>query len=199
MSNPAGEYDRTKAEGSLEVLKAVAERDLDAVIVCPTGIIGPFDFRGSEMGELIRGWMAQKLSWMVEGFFNFVDVRDVARGHILACRSGRRGATYILGGERVSLEWMWQVVRQVAGIPARAVKVPFPLAQVGAWFAPLYYGLSHSTPRFTSYALETVRSNSMISHARAAAELGYQPRSLADTLGDTVRWWWERGRGIQPG
>jgi dihydroflavonol-4-reductase len=192
VSNPAGDYDRTKACASLEVLKAVAETRLDAVIVCPTGVIGPYDYRRSEMGELIRDWMGKKLSVMIEGFFDFVDVRDVARGHIQACENGRRGAAYILGGERVSLEWMWRMVRQVAAIPARMVKIPLPLARFGAWFTPLYYRMAQSTPRFTSYALETVRSNSHISHARAARELGYLPRSLASTLDDTVCWWRER-------
>jgi dihydroflavonol-4-reductase len=189
VSNPAGEYDRTKAIGSLEVLKAVAERGLDAVILCPTGIIGPYDYRRSEMGELIHDWMAHRVSVLVDGSFNFVDVRDVADGHILACQNGRRGAAYILGGERVSLEWMWRVVHQVTGLSTRSLKIPFPLAIMAAWFSPFYYRLARTTPRFTSYALETVQSNSMISHARAEHELGYRPRSLVETLGDTVRWW----------
>ncbi len=137
VSNPAGEYDRSKAAASLEVTKAVAEYGLDAVIVCPTGVVGPFDFRQSEMGELIRGWMANKVSVTVDGFFDFVDVRDVARGHILACENGRRGATYILGGERVSLEWMWRIVSQVTGLRASSIKIPMPLAIVGSWFAPI--------------------------------------------------------------
>jgi dihydroflavonol-4-reductase len=192
ISNPSGAYDRTKAAGSLEVVKAVAEGGLDAVILCPTGVIGPYDYRRSEMGELIRSWMGTRLSVLVEGFFNFVDVRDVARGHILACQHGHRGATYILGGERVSLEWMWQVVRRAAHIPGRSIKVPMPLATVASWFAPLYYRLAQSTPRFTTYALETVRSNSQISHARATRELGYQPRVLSETLAETVQWWRER-------
>jgi len=198
ISNPSGEYDRTKAIASLEVLKAVAEYGLDAVIICPTGIVGPYDYCRSEMGELIRDWMVNKLSWLVEGAFNFVDVRDVARGHVQACELGRRGATYILGGERVSLEWMWQMVRQVTGLNARSIKIPLPLAMAGSWFAPLYYRLAKSTPRFTTYALETVHSNSHISHARAQRELGYQPRSLAVSLNDTVGWWLERLHGLQP-
>ena len=194
VSNPAGEYDRSKAEASLEVTKAVAEHGLDAVIVCPTGIVGPYDFRRSETGELIRGWMADKVSLMVNGFFDFVDVRDVARGHILACENGHRGATYILGGERVSLEWMWRNVRQATGLRASSIKIPMPLAMIGSWFSPLYYRMTRTTPRFTRYALETVQSNSNISIARARRELGYQPRSLATSLSDTVHWWLERSR-----
>ena len=113
-------------------------------------------------------------------------------------KNGRRGATYILGGERVSLEWMWRVVRQVTGLRASSIKIPMPLAIIGTWFTPLYYRLARTTPRFTRYALETVQSNSNISIARAQRELGYQPRSLATSLGDTVRWWLEVGRVLAP-
>jgi nucleoside-diphosphate-sugar epimerase len=51
--NPYGDYDRSKAQATLEVRKA-AESGLDAVIACPTGVIGPYDFRGSMMGDVIR-------------------------------------------------------------------------------------------------------------------------------------------------
>ena len=69
---------------------------------------------------------------------------------------------------------------------------------IGSWFSPLYYRLTRTTPRFTRYALETVQSNSNISIERAQRELGYQPRSLATTLSDTVRWWLDRGRVLAP-
>ena len=150
------------------------------------------------MGELIRGWMANKVSVTVDGFFDFVDVRDVARGHILACENGRRGATYILGGERVSLEWMWRIVSQVTGLRASSIKIPMPLAIIGSWFAPLYYRLARSTPRFTRYALETVQSNSHISIARARRELGTNPARWPPPWATRCAGGWSAG-GAGPG
>jgi dihydroflavonol-4-reductase len=88
ITNPAGPYDRTKALASLVVQVSQAS-GLDSVIVCPTGVIGPFDYRRSEMGEMILEWMGQKLNILVKGAFDFVDVRDVAHGHILAAKHGR--------------------------------------------------------------------------------------------------------------
>ena len=93
---------------------------------------------------------------------------------------------------------MWRIVRQVTGLRARSITIPMPLAIIGSWFAPYYYHLARTTPRFTRYALETVKSNSNISIARARRELGYQPRSLATSLGDTVRWWLDIGRTLSP-
>ena len=76
--NHYGEYDRSKAEATLEVQKA-AHAGLEAVIACPTGVIGPYDFRGSMMGSVIRGAAEQKPTLYVDGAYDFVDVRDVAR------------------------------------------------------------------------------------------------------------------------
>ncbi len=186
--NPAGEYDRTKAEASLKVLEAV-EDGLDAVLVCPTGVIGPYDYRGSEMGNLILGWMKQKVQIIIDGMFDFVDVRDIARGQILAGEKGRPGETYILSGERISLESMLHLVQRATGFHAPHIKIPIDLAKFAACFTPLYYRLTRTTPRFTSYSIETVQSNSNISHVKAQRELGYLPRLLSITIPDTVSWW----------
>jgi dihydroflavonol-4-reductase len=110
--NPAGPYDRTKAEASL-LVKQASEDGLDTRIICPTGVVGPYDYRRSEMGELILAWMKKKPHFMVEGAFDFVDVRDVARGQILARDNGKPGETYILGGERIELPWLHSIVQKV--------------------------------------------------------------------------------------
>ncbi len=190
QDNPAGAYDSTKAAASLAVMEA-ARDGLNAVVVCPTGVVGPYDYRRSEFGDLVLNWMKRGAGVMVDGYYDFVDVRDVARGHIQAAEKGSSGQAYILGGERVSLEWMFAVVRTVVGLPIRVIKIPLDLARFVASFMPFYYKTMRAKPKFTPYSIETVRSNSHISHAKAASELDYQSRSLRDLLGDTVRWWQE--------
>ena len=186
--NPAGEYDRTKAEASLAVV-AETERGLDAVIVCPTGIIGPYDFRGiSPMGRQIRAWAQPGRHVIPEGHFDFVDVRDVARGMILAARRGGKGRIYILAGERISVEEIFTLVTQCAGTKGRAVRVPGFVAHGVAFFATLHSLLWGKKVQLTRYALETLESNSLISCSRARDELGYLPRSMQQTILDTVAW-----------
>lgn len=102
VSNPAGEYDRTKAEASVALLEEV-KAGLDAVMVCPTGVVGPYDFRRSELGHLVRSWMRRRVHVFVDGWFDWVDGRDVAQGLVLAAEKGRTGEAYILGGNRVHL------------------------------------------------------------------------------------------------
>jgi dihydroflavonol-4-reductase len=192
-NNPYGEYDRSKATASLEVQHA-AQADLDAVIVCPTGVIGPYDFRGSEMGEVIRGAAFAKPMFYVEGAYDFVDVRDVVDGLIAANANGRRGEAYILGGNKISVRYVIETVREVTGKAFSNIKIPFSLAEFAAKFTPWYYQRTKIKPRFTPYSLEVLQSNSEISHKKAEHELGFQPRPTFETIADTVRWFFENRR-----
>jgi dihydroflavonol-4-reductase len=189
--NPAGEYDRTKAEATLAVLSEV-EKGLDAVLVCPTGVIGPFDFRESEMGHLIRSWMKNRPHVFVDGWFDWVDARDLCRGMILAAEKGRKGEAYILAGERVHLAELLKLVQDSSGVRTPAVRIPTFAALCAAPFTALYSRLTRTRPTFTSYSLETIRSNSLISHEKAVRELGYATRPIAETVRDTVSWWRQR-------
>ena len=196
QENPYGEYDRSKAAASLAVQEA-ASADLDAVIVCPTGVIGPHDYRGSEMGEVIRSASEARTMFYVEGAYDFVDVRDVVDGMIAAQAHGRRGESYILGGQKLSVRYLLETVREVTGKAFASIKIPFSLAEFAARFTPWYYLKTKAKPRFTPYSLEVLQSNSDISHAKAARELGYHARPAIETVADTVRWFIENHRLFQ--
>jgi len=189
--NPYGEYDRAKAEATLEVQKA-AHAGLEAVIACPTGVIGPYDFRGSLMGSVIRTAAEKKPTLYVDGAYDFVDVRDVAEGLIAAAKNGKRGESYILSGHKITVRYLLETVREITGRHFFQMKIPFDLAKFAALFTPMYYSLAKVNPRFTPYSLEVLRSNANISHAKATRELGYQPRSLYESIKDTVKWLLEK-------
>lgn len=191
MNNPYGAYDRSKAEATLDVLNA-AQTGLDAVVTCPTGVIGPYDFRGSMMGAVIHDAATAKPTLYVDGAYDFVDVRDVAEGLISAAENGKRGESYILSGQRISVRYLLETVREITGRNFFQMKIPFDLAKFAAMFTPVYYQLAHETPRFTPYSLEVLQSNSNISHAKATQELGYSPRSLYESIRDAVKWFLER-------
>ena len=185
--NPYGAYDRSKAQATLDVQQA-AHSGLEAVIVCPTGVIGPYDFRGSMMGHVIRTAAEQKPTLYVDGAYDFVDVRDVADGLIAAAERGKRGESYILSGQRISVRYLLETVREITGQGFMLLKIPFEMAKWAAQFTPFYYRWTKSSPRFTPYSLEVLRSNSNISHSKATRELGYQPRTLYESIADTVKW-----------
>ena len=185
--NAAGSYDQSKAEASI-IVREAASNGLNAVLVCPTGVMGPYDFKGSEMGHVIRNAMQSSISFCLNGAYDFVDVRDVADGLILAWQKGRKGETYILSGEQISVEDLIRQVRDHSIRKTKVIKVPIPLVKLAVRFTPYYYRITGRTPRITPYSLETLQSNSVISSRKAAEELGFQPRSLVESIQDSVTW-----------
>lgn len=195
LHNASGAYDKTKAGGTMEVLKAV-QQGLDAVIACPTGIIGPFDYRQSEMGQTILGFAKRGLHFVVDGAYDFIDVRDVATGLISACEKGRTGEIYILSGTRILVREIMQIVHELLGNRGPTIVLPFSLAAFTARLMEPFYRRTKRVPKFTRYSLQTIRDNSVFSQEKARSELGHKPRSLRDSIADTLSWWRGRKGGL---
>ncbi len=185
-------YDRSKAEATLLVQEKVKE-GLPAVIVCPTGVIGPFDFKGSELGELMNGWMLKKVNYMINGSYDFVDVRDVVQGMIQAREKGKTGQIYILSGELIRVSDLWSIVKELLSVKSRLVNIPIKLARFFAFFAEQYYKITRTKPKFTQYSIETLQSNAVISNEKARNSLGYTPRRIRESIRDTLNWWKQFG------
>ncbi len=180
-------YARSKARATLGVIEGV-KKGLDAVIVCPTGIIGPYDYKISEMGQLVRDFMGRNIKACVGGAYDFVDVRDAVKGHILAAEKGRTGESYILSGEQIAIPDLFRLLEKVTGIKAPRSILPRWLARTAGILATPYYILKKTRPLFTAYSIDVLFSNSLISSAKARSELGYSARSLKESLCDTVAW-----------
>jgi dihydroflavonol-4-reductase len=193
-------YGRTKALGTLEVL-AAARDGLDAVIACPTGIIGPHDYRPSEMGQMIIDYARGRLRAIVRGAYDFVDVRDVAAGLVAMAEHAAAGESYILSGEHVTvaqlverLAWLMAEVDPPGRPQRRCIELPAWAADVAAGLSPAYCRLTGARPRLTRDSLETLRANSRISHAKATLRWGYDPRPLSLSLCDAVAWFRATGK-----
>ena len=180
-------YARSKARATLGVIEGV-KKGLNAVIVCPTGIIGPYDYKISEMGQLVRDFMGRNIKACVGGAYDFVDVRDAVRGHILAGEKGRTGEVYILSGEQIAIPDLFRLLEKVTGIEAPRSILPRWLAHTAGILATPYYLLKKTRPLFTAYSIDVLFSNSLISSAKARRELGYSARSVKESLSDTVAW-----------
>jgi len=189
------EYGKSKAKGTLEVLE-VAGKGLDAVIVLPTGMIGPYDFKPSETGRMILAFARRNLRVRISGGYDFVDVRDVAEGHILASKKGRTGEKYILSGEWISVDDIIKEVSLATGVPVPRLRIPAELTSLFGFLITLYTRVSHSLPVVNKDALEILNSNALVSSEKAKRELGYRSRPIRETIHDTVRWF--RKVGLLP-
>jgi dihydroflavonol-4-reductase len=185
-------YARSKAAGEKQVRQGLA-RGLDAVILYPSAIIGPHDYR---LGFPNAGLLAicnGKLPALVAGGFDWVDVRDVVAGALRAAACAPVGGRYLLSGHWASLRNLAELAQGINGVHVPRVIVPMWLARIGAPFATTLSRLTGRRALYTTAALRPLRANPCISHARATRDLDYQPRPLKETIADTLQWFEKNG------
>jgi dihydroflavonol-4-reductase len=180
-------YDRSKAAGERAVREVVA-RGLDAVVVHPTGVIGPFDFAPSRMGRTLLGLRDRSLPSLVAGGFDFVDVRDVVQALLAAADRGRPGESFLAPGRWVAVDALGRAAAAITNVPPPKLVVPIGLARVGVPFASAWGWLTKQEPLYTGESLSTLAHTARISGAKAERELGYVARPLEETLRDAYAW-----------
>ncbi len=182
-----GIYGKTKAIATLKILEYV-KRGLHCKIVCPSGIIGPFDYRPSRMGRLILDFMKKKIWYTLDGGYNFVDVRDVAQGCILASENGKDGEIYLLSGEYLSFKKLFGFLSEELKIKKPLIFLPSGFLKFLAYIYEKSSRKSGKEPLITYESLQIIFSNSNISTKKAEIELGYIHRPIEQTLMDTIEW-----------
>jgi dihydroflavonol-4-reductase len=182
-----GDYAKSKALATKMVLDA-AQNGLDTVILHPTGVIGPYEYQLSNMGQLMVDFMKRRLFAYIDGTYDFVDVRDVVQGIISASEKGRPGENYILSGEQITVKRLLEHLENATGLKAPRIKIPIWFAKATAPLSELYYMVLQQQPLYTSYSIETLYSNSLASHNKAENELGYKTRPIQEAIFDTVSW-----------
>jgi dihydroflavonol-4-reductase len=185
-------YERSKAQGDREVQAGIAQ-GLDAVILYPTAILGPYDFKPSHQGQALILLARGKIPALVVGGFDWVDVRDVAAGALRAEQAAAPGSRYILSGHWHTVRQVAELAASVTGRSAPHITVPLGVADAFAPLMPLLGHLSGRQPIYTRVTLRALRSNRQMSHALASRELGYTARPLAETVRDTLYWFQENG------
>ncbi len=188
-----GDYARSKARATLLLLDEVRKGGLDAVICCPTGVIGPWDYGISNIGQLILDFASGHLKSYVSGAYDFVDVRDVARGLILAADKGQPGRHYIFSGTQVQVPELMEELARDIGYPAPTYRIPTVIARTAGILASAYYRLLRRKPVFTAYSIDVLQSNSLVSSARAREELGFTSRPWQESMRDHVEWFCTEG------
>jgi dihydroflavonol-4-reductase len=197
-----GDYGKAKAAASRIVLDAVGE-GLDAVVVNPVYVVGPFDYRLSEIGEVIVMFSRFPVPAGMDGRYDFIDVRDVAVGHVLAAERGRTGESYLLSGERMTVREMMRILAGLAGRTPPRVFIPLGIAAGLARIAPLFERVTGRRALLTPYAVHTLAVDFEISDRKAREDLGHASRPVEQALRDAWAWMMEnpdspRNRPIPP-
>jgi len=192
-------YDRATAAGEREVRLGI-EQGLDAVILNPTSVIGPGDYQISHMGSALLAMARGKLPALIEGGFDWVDVRDVTGAALMAAESAPPAAKYLVSGHYATVCELAAITGKLRGVRQPRLVCPAWLARGGAPVVTTYNRLAGQRPIFTGVTIRALtHCNLKISHARADRELHYNPRPLAETLKDTFTWFEKQGWLEKPG
>ncbi len=183
-------YVRTKALAEREIRGGI-ERGLDATIVNPSNIIGPYDRTGWAL--VIRQIARNRLQGVAPGRGSFCDGREVARAHVRAVELGGKGENYLLGGTDATYLEMARIAAELCGKkPPRKASPELLLRTVGR-LGVLVARFTGKPPLITPEMAALASCSMTCRSDRAERILGYRPTSLRTMLEASHRWLSEKG------
>lgn len=187
LEQMAGHYKRSKYLAEQEVHK-LAKEGLPVVIVNPSAPVGEGDVKPTPTGQVIVDFMKGRMPAYIETGMNIIDVDDVATGHVLAMEKGRQGERYILGGTNLLLREVFEILSELTGLKAPALKLPrgavLPLAHLNHWFA----NLTGRPPRIPLEGVKMAKYKMHYDCGKAIRELGLPQHPPEAALEKAVRW-----------
>jgi dihydroflavonol-4-reductase len=197
LEEMVGPYKRSKFMAEQVALEA-GRGGADVVVVNPTTPVGAGDIKPTPTGRIIVDFLNRKFPAYVDTGLNLVDVREVARGHLLAMERAVPGERYILGGEDLTLKQILDKLSTLTGLPSPTIKVPHAVAMGFAAFDQFFTGtLRGKEPRATIDAVRMGRKKMFASSAKAERELGYRVVPVEEALRRAVAWFQSHGYAPQ--
>lgn len=187
-----GAYKQSKFKAEEAALRKAAT-GYPVVIVNPTAPVGDHDVKPTDTGKIILDFLKKNMPAYIETGLNFVDVRDVARGHLLAAEKGRSGQRYILGAQNLTLEQVFTQLENLTGIAGPKTKLPYGVAYAAGLISTGWSSISGKEPRAPIDAVRMAKKKMWVSHAKAARELGFAPGPVEGALQRAVDWFRENG------
>ncbi len=187
----------TTKRAAEELALAASGLNLEVVVVNPACVLGPDDYGGSEFGTLCRRFWRGRIPVHFGGGNNYVDVRDVACGHLLVAERGRPGERYILGGHNRSAAAFFADLARAAGRPIFRLQLPDALGPVFAALTGLR-SRPGKRPYLTPGQARLAPLFFYYNTAKAERELGYRARPLRQTLAEAYAFWMRRGSTGEP-
>lgn len=193
LADMVGPYKRSKFMAEKIALEA-GRSGVNVVVVNPTTPIGDQDIKPTPTGRIIVDFLKRKFPAYVDTGLNLVDVKDVARGHLLAMEKAVPGERYILGGEDLTLKQVLDRLSTLTGLPSPRVKVPHAVALGFAVLDQFFTGvIMRKEPRATIDAVRMGRKKMFASSVKAERELGYKAGSVDDALRRAINWFQAHG------
>jgi dihydroflavonol-4-reductase len=191
MSNP---YKLSKWRAEV-VARELVSMGLPIVIVNPSAPIGPRDVKPTPTGQVIVDFLNRKMPAYLDTGLNWVHVRDVAVGHILAAERGRVGERYILGhaGGNWTMKQALDELESITGVPAPRFRVPHAVALGAAHVGEALAKVTRSAPKAPLAGVRMAAYKMWFNPAKAIGELGLPQTPPRQALSDAVEWFRKNG------
>lgn len=191
MSN---HYKRSKLQGE-QIARELAAKGMPVVIVNPSAPVGPRDVKPTPTGQVIVDFLNRKMPAYLDTGLNWVHVRDVAIGHILAAEKGRIGERYILGNAEGNwtMRQAFEVLEEISGVPAPRFRVPYAVALAAAYIDEAAAKITAKPPKAPLAGVRMARYKMWFNPAKAIRELGLPQTPPKQALADAVEWFRSNG------
>jgi len=191
MSN---HYKRSKWQAEQVAIK-LARKGLPVVIVNPSAPVGPRDVKPTPTGQVIVDFLNRAMPAYLDTGLNWVHVRDVAVGHILAAEKGRVGERYILGhaGGNWTMREAFAVLEQITGVSAPRTRIPYAVALTAAYVNEAMSALTGKPPKAPLAGVRMAKHKMFFNPAKAIRELGLPQTPPKQALADAVEWFRANG------
>ena len=182
------------------VAREFAARGAPVVIVNPSAPVGPRDVKPTPTGKVILDVLNGAMPAYLDTGLNWVHVRDVAAGHILAAEKGRVGERYILGhgAGNWTLKQLLEALAEITGVPAPRFKVPYGMALAAAHVNEALSRLTGRPPRAPLAGVRMARHKMFFNPNKAVHELGLPQTPPQQALRDAVEWFHANGYTKMP-
>ena len=188
----SGDYGYTKALATKLVLEAGRASRIETLAICPTGLVGPYDVGTSHMGKVIKDYKDGRFPFFINGGYNFIDVREVAKVLAKSVTHGKNAQHYILSGDYVDIKELFSYLSELTGVQNSQIPIPFPLAQVLSYPNAYLHRLLGMSTLFTPDSISTLRQNSNISKKLASSTFNVPAIPWRKSIADQVSWYQDK-------
>jgi dihydroflavonol-4-reductase len=188
------DYKKSKWEAEMIAAK-FAREGVPVVIVNPSAPVGPGDLKPTPTGQIIVDFLNRRLPAYLETGLNWVHVRDVAIGHILAAERGQVGERYILGNRlgNWTMEQTLAVLEEVSGIPAPKTKIPHWAALAAAHVTEGTSFFTRKPPKAPLAGVRMAKEKMWFNPIKAIRDLGLPQTPPKQAFAEAVEWFRANG------
>lgn len=187
-----GHYKKSKYWAEQEAIQA-AKAGQSVVIVNPTSPIGPWDIKPTPTGDIILRFLRQQMPFYMDTGLNFIDVRDVAWGHLLALEKGTSGDRYILGHQNLSLKALLDNLATLTQLAAPAQSIPAWIPLTTAWIDETLLSRLGKSPSVPLDGVRMAQKKMYFKSTKAVQELGLPQTPIEDALNQAIAWFRQNG------